>query len=554
MKTTPFLFSALASMALCRSSASALGPGTTTVLGPFVGAPATFHTANQSPYLIQYFGTDLGFSYKHGSSLQFLFGDSAADTANDPIQASTNWWADNWDDSYGSVDLNVYSDPSVFSSLNIPRVKLGQDPNSSEAWAINPGLPMDAFKTPEGGFSNGTREFGVFIMGKPVACQTNAECSALNAALSCDVGLGFWGNAPWDNLGWTGGCLDTMPGCTADTKQDAFGNTIPNTGFCRDTGSSAYNASTPAGRIGAWAFKMRVGIRTTSTSDARSYSSVEFATNRFYNQALATVQSFVPASGAGYTHQNYNVATGSGGSQRVLVWGRPGFLGVNATGRPAKLYFGYVNMPTGPGFSWNVNYYTGTTSGIPQFSTNEANAAPLDLDSVSSGIQSTEPYDVVGQMSVVWVDQLHKWVMFYGGGGSKLPTWEFPTCGLVEALTGAECTNVNLGNGAIRLRTADDPWGPWSPPQDVLVGGDPAVSPLQYQYAPGGILRHPSCTASNCAQPHMQSLSSNEYGFLYAPVIHQPWVKTSGTGVDLIWTVSTWDPYHVVLLRTHINP
>ena len=39
-------------------------------------------------------------------------------------------------------------------------------------------------------------------------------------------------------------------------------------------------------------------------------------------------------------------------------------------------------------------------------------------------------------------------------------------------------TAVNMGNGAGRMRTADDPWGPWTPPQDVIAGGVPADGPI----------------------------------------------------------------------------
>jgi hypothetical protein len=532
--------------------------GTTTALGPFTGSPATLHSSNQSPYLINWFGTDLGFSYKHGTKLKFLFGDSFQDIWGFPIQQSTNWWQNTWDDGYGEVDLNTYGNPSLFSPTNMPRIKIGQSSTSGEARALNPGgpgsgLPLDLFKTPEGGFSNGTNEFGIFFMGKPLACATNAECSSTNPALSCDTGLGWWVEAPWSNYGLTGGCLDTQGFCNDNTKRDAFNNEIPNTGFCRDTSSSVYKSSTASGRVAASAFKMRVGIR--STTDERKYTSIEFATNKFYNQAHATAESFVPANGGGYQNQNYNVATGSGGNRRVFVWGRPAFTGVNATGRPANLYFGYVNMPTGPGFAWTMNYYTGTNgSGIPQFSTNEANAVALDLNSTVAGNQPNEPHDFVGQMSIVWVNHLHKWVMFYGGAASTLPTWQYPTCGVLEIVAGAECSSVNMDKGRIRMRTADNPWGPWAPAQDVLVGGDPAVSPLEHQYAAGGILRHPNCSGSNCTGPHILGYSPNEYGVLYAPTIHQPWIKAIGASVDLIWTVSTWDPYHVVMLRTRLNP
>ena len=46
----------------------------------------------------------------------------------------------------------------------------------------------------------------------------------------------------------------------------------------------------------------------------------------------------------------------------------------------------------------------------------------------------------------------------------------------------------------------------------------------------------------------------DEYGFLYSANIIDPWIKRSGTGVDIIWNASTWDPYRVALFRTHIDP
>lgn len=157
-------------------------------------------------------------------------------------------------------------------------------------------------------------------------------------------------------------------------------------------------------------------------------------------------------------------------------------------------------------------------------------------------------------MSIVWVDHLDKWVMFYGGGMTKIPSAVFTQCGVLELFAGPDCTAVDLDNGAIRMRTADDPWGPWSPPQDVLVGGNPdTLSPVG-EYGNNGILRHPNCSGGNCAaHSNTPDYNTNEYGFLYGPNIVQPWIKVVGDDVDLIWNVSTWDPYGVVLLRTRIE-
>ena len=145
--------------------------------------------------------------------------------------------------------------------------------------------------------------------------------------------------------------------------------------------------------------------------------------------------------------------------------------------------------------------------------------------------------------------------MFYGGGLTNLSydnLW--PTCGVLEFFTGPDCTSVDMGNGAFRMRTADDPWGPWTPPEDLIVGGDPAV-PGSGQYGPGGMLRHPDCTAEDCA-PHTAARESNpnEYGFFYSANIIEQWTRPAGDGVDVIWNASTWDPYRVILLRTRIDP
>ena len=108
-------------------------------------------------------------------------------------------------------------------------------------------------------------------------------------------------------------------------------------------------------------------------------------------------------------------------------------------------------------------------------------------------------------------------------------------------------------NGALRMRTADQPWGPWSPPQDIIAAGDPADGPVG-QYGPGGMLRHPDCTTPGCA-PHTPAREANpqEYGFFYSANIIEQWIRPADDGVDIIWNASSWDPYRITLLRTHIK-
>ena len=522
--------------------------GSTTVLGPFAGVGATLNPSN-----IQFYGTDLGLTYTQGGNIQVLFGDSWRNEANQPIgnpsPPSPARAGDN-DDAFGSIDLGVYPSPGQFSPTFLPVIRLAVDPGTAFAAGTKPARPMDIGKTPLGGFSNGSREFAWFATTKPLACSNTADCNAATPGLTCDTGLGYWNAAPSDQRGVTLGCLDSQFGCIANTKSGT-------SGFCRDTTSTIY-ANTASGRLAAVAAKLVVGVR--STSDARSYTNtIEVVSSKFLNSTVATVQSFIPTNGAGYLNQDYSIASGSGAQRRVLLWGRPAFIGVNAKGRTDGLYFAYVDMPTSSqssnSFAWTIRYYTGMSGNIPQFSTSQADAVAVDLNSTAAGVQTNETHDVVNQMSVMWVAPLHKWVMFYGGGMSKLPTFVFPNCGVLQLFAGPDCSSVSLGNGAIRMRTADDPWGPWTPPQDVIVGGVPSATPLQGQYAPGGVLRHPNCTAASCA-PHSNASAyqSGEYGFLYGANLIQAWTTQVGSSVDVVWNVSTWDPYRVVLLRTRINP
>jgi hypothetical protein len=301
--------------------------------------------------------------------------------------------------------------------------------------------------------------------------------------------------------------------------------------------------------VQAVALQQRIGIR--SATDPRKYGDIRhWLTNKFLNMTVRTVQSFIPENG---TEQDYRTAVDSGDARRVLIWGRPGFIGVSANGRTMGLYFAYVDLPKGPGFSWDVNYFTHTEGGVPRFSRDERDAQPLDLDASNPGMQTAEQHDITHQMTVAWIEPLDKWVMFYGGGITALPSPALPDCGVLQLFTGSECKDVVIDNGAIRMRTADNPWGPWSAPQDVIAGGDPKV-PGSGQYGPGGMLRHPACTAERCA-PHSQTAfyHPDEYGFFYSANIIEEWAQVVEGGVDVIWNASTWDPYRVVLLRTRIH-
>jgi hypothetical protein len=87
----------------------------------------------------------------------------------------------------------------------------------------------------------------------------------------------------------------------------------------------------------------------------------------------------------------------------------------------------------------------------------------------------------------------------------------------------------------------------------VLVGGDPAKTPPEHQYAPAASCITPIAQPGCAGHTAYEGVNPREYGFLYGANIIEQWTRPAGGGVDVIWNASTWDPYRVVLLRTRIN-
>ena len=548
-----------AAACLCWSCATTPPPppsvGQTEIIGPFTGIDAPLHPDNLEPVEVKYYGTDLGWTYEHKGVLHILFGDTVVDEHATEGGALRDANGVRNDDIFATLDLADWPDPDRITPTNIPRIRLGQDPGTDRLTSIQLGYVMDGLKTPEAGFSNGERQFGLFILSKPRGCRVDEDCGP---EFSCDTGMGYVGVPLAQQEGLTLGCVDGRPGCVSDPLIDESGNTVPGSGLCVDLTSSVRDDSA-GGRFASVAMYQRVAVR--DEANPGDYTGItDWLTNKFINTTMSTVTAFDPERGGGWRQQDYRTPLAPGltslNTRSVLMWGRPGFIGVGARDRPMNLYFAYTKMPTAPEFAWSPLYYTGLDSeGKPTFSPHEREAAPVDLNAALPGIQPDEEIDMVQHMSVVWVEPLKKWIMFYGGGIDATPRPEMflPECGIMQIFIQSDCLEVQARQGSIWMRSADDPWGPWTTPQRVIAGGDPVAGNAD-QYAPGGVLYHHACQGSDCA-PHspMAVMNPNGYGWFYGANIIEPWIKETPEGVSVIWLASTWDPYRVIMLRTHIT-
>ncbi|MFO1466018.1 MAG: DUF4185 domain-containing protein [Steroidobacteraceae bacterium] len=514
----------------------------TEYLGPFLGHDAPLDEANRSPRALHFYGTDLGFSYQHAGEIVFLFGDSWATESYSPIQPST---AGRFDDTWGTLSLSAWKDGAGIDRDHLPHPVLPRLGGTDEVAAIDPGQVMDLGKTPLHGFSNGRAEFALFGFGKPQGCVADRDCTS---GLACDAGLGYAGVPCTEEGGATTACIDGIPGCHADTMTGKDGRAIAHSGLCVVAGASTDRSE--RSRLSRVAMLLRLGARRQD--EPARYDSIRWMTNRFINATARTVQRFDPRS-IGGPAADYRNAEAAGPFRKVLLWGRPGFAGIRRNGHSLPLYFGYADLPAASTPTWRMHYFTGLRAGVPQFSGRESEAVALDLDDSSPGTQTEEQHDIVNQMSVVWIGRLHKWVMLYGGGSSDLPLPFAPACGVLQLFAGNECREVDMEDGAIRMRTADEPWGPWSPAQTVIAAGE--TRRAAGQYGPGGALHHPDCSEASCAS-HTRTpfYRAKEYGFFYAANIIEPWITDRAGTIELLWNVSTWDPYRVVLMRTRIKP
>ncbi len=180
-----------------------------------------------------------------------------------------------------------------------------------------------------------------------------------------------------------------------------------------------------------------------------------------------------------------------------------------------------------------TRYFTGMSNGQPTWSTTESAAVPVVTD-----INPANP--TIGNLSAFYSQQLGLWLMTYDGGRGS---------------------NTTVGT---YFTYAPQPWGPWSTPQRIFNDcRDKALGNfIFYYYAtaagnfcptamPAGVT-----SAPNSAGPAGPTISPTNNvpqttrGGGYAPQMVQRFTEISGNTLKIFYTLSTWNPYAVVLMES----
>ncbi|HKU40573.1 MAG TPA: DUF2961 domain-containing protein, partial [Polyangiales bacterium] len=485
---------------------------------------------------LRFYGTDLGISYEHAGKLWMLFGDTwPNDERICERPAPVN------DDTLATLPLEYSGGvPSlVFQTLpeatnDLSYIELVRDGES---------LPMGYGKAPMTAFSDGEHAFGLFQRLEPHDC----DAAYAQGQAACPVDDGFQCSKL---LGVCEPAILPMPAvCDAVRGEGCLPTQEckPRT-LCVDPNSSQYGDGYFPGQERAAARTVDFAISRANTPE-KFDSVLAFPTNKFTVPAARTV-----AKWSGTLEGN----DWKPGRDTVLIWGRPGLAAEHE--REAYLYLMAVKLPLPIGESGKLDFHPQYFSGIdpktgePSWSPLQSKAKPIALDGVPNG-DPHEPVQVLTSMSVSWLGApINKWMMLYGGDLADYLLLDAP------ASRGARTP------GAIWLRFADQPWGPFSRPAPHLAPGTPLRS--HDAYGPGGYMFHPACVSTSddaCAptDPHRPldtalegcPIALEDPGRLYSPNIIDSYTRPNDAGgLDVFWNVSTWNPYSVRLFKTSVSP
>ncbi len=167
-------------------------------------------------------------------------------------------------------------------------------------------------------------------------------------------------------------------------------------------------------------------------------------------------------------------------------------------------------------------FFAGLTNGQPTWSAFESNCVPVVQDNPTNGPAWPNDNGTVGNVSVIYCTNLDVWLMTYDGGRAA-----------------ESAANHTEG---VYFSYAPQPWGPWSKPQlifnKIRDGGEGV-----FIYDANKHTGPPGPTIGN-------NNPTNTPGGDFAPIMIERFTRVTNGTLLIYYTMSTWNPYCVVKMRS----
>ena len=223
----------------------------------------------------------------------------------------------------------------------------------------------------------------------------------------------------------------------------------------------------------------------------------------------------------GPTARFLNVALAQGADGYLYFWGTQGGL-LYRKSPPflARKPIGSMNSLNGIEYLQAVQ-----TDGTPVFGPSENGAMPLFHDYVLDTAGAEQVADCMGELGVEWNPFVKRWVMLYNCGN-----------------------NTPANPYGIYMRTAAEPWGPWSPAQTIF---NPVRDGGYCRFMHRAVTTQDPTPCDQVNDPGRLNVSGGAYGPYF---ISRFTSGDAARGVSTFYyTLSTWNPYSQVIMKTSIQ-
>jgi hypothetical protein len=216
-----------------------------------------------------------------------------------------------------------------------------------------------------------------------------------------------------------------------------------------------------------------------------------------------------------------NVAIARGNDGYLYFWGTQG--GMLYRKSPVFL----ARKPLGSMNSLNGIEYLQAVQpdGTPVFGSSESQAMPLFHDYEPDAAGSPQVADCMGELGVDWNSFVKRWVMLYN------------------------CLNNTPANPrGVYMRTAQQPWGPWSPPQTIF---NPLTDGGYCAFIHRAVTTQNPTPCDQVSDPGRLKESGGEYGPYF---LSRFTTGSAAKGTSTFYfTLSTWNPYGQVIMKSSIQ-